>query len=199
MEVSHEFILSLEEKLQQALTPKRYLHTLGVAYLASSLAMCYGVNHRDALVAGLLHDCAKNIPEDELLEQCLNHNLDLSEYEKRIPGILHAPYGAYLAKEAYQITQEDILLAIRNHTLGRPDMSLLEQIVFLSDYLETERTQPTEPPLDVIRKVAFENLDDATYLVCRNTLKYFEETNIEADPMTEKTYQYYKEKSTTKF
>lgn len=198
MEVSHEFILSLEEKLQQTLSPKRYLHTLGVAYLASSMAMCYGVNHRDALIAGLLHDCAKNIPEDELLEKCFIQNLELSEYEKRIPGILHAPYGAYLAKETYQITQEDILSAIRNHTLGKPDMSLLEQIVFLADYLETERTQPTEPHLDVIRKIAFENLDDATYLVCRNTLRYLRETKMETDPMIEKVYQYYKEKSVTK-
>lgn len=197
MEVSHEFILSLEEKLQQVLPAKRYLHTLGVAYLASSLAMCHGANHRDALIAGLLHDCAKNIPENELLELCLKQNLSISEHEKRIPGILHAAYGMYLAKEVYQITQEDILLAIRNHTLGRPAMSPLEQFVFLADYLETERTQPTEPHLDVIRKIAFENPDDATYLVCRNTLRYFKESNIDTDPMTEKVYHYYKEKRTT--
>lgn len=199
MEVSNEFILSLEENLKQKLSPKRYLHTIGVAYLASSLAMCHGTNHRDALVAGLLHDCAKNIPEDELLERCLKKHIKLSETEKRIPGILHAPYGAYLAKETYQITQEDILLAVRNHTLGRPSMSPLEQIVFLADYLETERTQPTEPHLDVIRKTAFENLDDATCLVCKNTLRYFEETGKDADPMTEKVFRYYKEKSTVKF
>jgi len=197
MEVSHEFILSLEERLQQALPAKRYLHTLGVAYLASSLAMCYGISHRDALIAGLLHDCAKNIPEEELLEKCLEQNLDLSEHEKRIPGILHAPYGAYLAQETYEIRQEDIISAIRNHTLGKPAMSLLEQIVFLADYLETERTQPTEPPLDVIRKVAFKSLDEATYLVCRNTLRYFEETKKETDPTIEKVYQYYKERSNT--
>lgn len=197
MDVSNEFILSLEEKLQQVLPAKRYLHTLGVAYLASALAMCHGASHRDALIAGLLHDCAKNIPEEELLGLCLKHNLTLSEHEKRIPGILHAAYGTYLAKENYKITQEDILLAIRNHTLGRPSMSLLEQIVFLADYLETERTQPTEPHLDVIRKIAFENLNDATYLVCRNTLRYFEESKMDTDPITEKAYEYYKEKSTT--
>jgi len=179
------------------LPAKRYLHTLGVAYLASSLAMCYGISHRDALIAGLLHDCAKNVPEEELLEKCLEQNLDLSEHEKRIPGILHAPYGAYLAQETYEIRQEDIISAIRNHTLGKPAMSLLEQIVFLADYLETERTQPTEPPLDVIRKVAFKSLDEATYLVCRNTLRYFEETKKETDPTIEKVYQYYKERSNT--
>lgn len=197
MEVSNEFILSLEQKLQQTLKPKRYLHTLGVAYLSASLAMCHGVSHRDALVAGLLHDCAKNYPEDEMLKQCIELQIPLSEHEKRIPELIHAAYGAYLAKEEYGIVQEDILLAVRNHTLGRPGMSALEQIVYLADYFEPERTQPTNPPLDVIRKIAFQSLDDATYLVCRNSLKYFKETNKEADPMTEKVYAYYKERSHT--
>ncbi len=195
MEVSNEVILSLEQKLQQVLNPKRYLHTLGVAYLSASLAMCHGYSHRDALVAGLLHDCAKNYPEKEMLQQCLKLQIPLSDYEKRIPELLHAAYGAYLAKEEYGITQEDILLAVRNHTLGRPGMSPLEQIVYLADYFEPERTQPTTPCLDEIRKIAFENLDKATYLVCRNTLQYFEKTKKEADPMTFQVYEYYKEKA----
>ena len=172
MEVSNEFILALEQKLQQTLQPKRYLHTLGVAYLSASLAMCHGTSHRDALVAGLLHDCAKNYPDQELLERCLALQLPLSEYEQRIPELLHAAYGAYLAKEEYGITQEDILLAVRNHTLGRPGMSMIEQIVYLADYFEPERTQPTTPALDEIRKNAFQNLDEATYLVSKNTIHY---------------------------
>lgn len=194
MEVSNEFILSLEQKLQQALKPKRYLHTLGVAYLSASLAMCHGISHRDALVAGLLHDCAKNYPDKELLQNCLKHQVPLSEYEKRIPELLHAAYGAYLAKEEYGITQEDILLAVRNHTLGRPNMTQLEQIVYLADYFEPERTQPTTPCLDEIRKTAFQSLDEATYLVSRNTIRYFETTGKEVDPMTYQVLEYYKEK-----
>lgn len=198
MEVSNEFVLALEQKLQQKLQPKRYLHTLGVAYLSASLAMCHGVSHRDALVAGLLHDCAKNYPDQELLERCLTLQLPLSEHERRIPDLLHAAYGAYLAKEEYGITQEDILLAVRNHTLGRPGMSLLEQIVYLADYFEPERTQPTTPCLDEIRKTAFQNLDEATYLVSKNTLQYFKSTGKEADPMTYKVFEYYKEKTGNK-
>lgn len=192
MEVSNEFILSLEQKLQNALTPKRYLHTLGVAYLSASLAMCHGVSHRDALVAGLLHDCAKNLYEDEMLCQCLNLNLPLSEHEKRIPELIHAVYGAYLAKTEYHIVQEDILLAIRNHTLGRPGMSKLEQIVYLADYLEPERTQPTTPPLDDIRSISFKDLDEATYLVSKNSIQYFESSGKDTDPMTYQVFEYYK-------
>ena len=192
MEVSNEFILSLEQKLQKVLTPKRYLHTLGVAYLSASLAMCHGISHRDALVAGLLHDCAKNLPEDDMLQQCLTMNLPLSEHEKRIPELIHAAYGAYLAKEEYKIVQEDILLAIRNHTLGRPQMSKLEQIVYLADYLEPERMQPTIPSLDELRRIAFQNLDKATYLVSVNSIRYFESTGKDIDPMTYRVYEYYK-------
>lgn len=192
MEISNELVLTLEHKLQQQLTPKRYLHTLGVAYLSASLAMCHDISHRDALVAGLLHDCAKNYPEEDMLKQCQMLQLPMSEHERRIPELIHAVYGAYLAKTEYGIMQEDMLLAIRNHTLGRPDMSKLEQIVYLADYLEPERTQPTVPSLDEIRKIAFIDLDRATLLVSENTIRYFETTKKDTDPMTYKVYEFYK-------
>lgn len=192
MEVSNDLILFIEQKLQGELKPKRYLHTLGVAYLSASLAMCHGISHGDALVAGLLHDCAKNYPEEEMLKECLKLNITITEHEKRIPELIHAAYGAYLAKEEYGIVQEDILLAIRNHTLGRPDMGKLEQIVYLADYFEPGRTQPTTPALDVIRKIAFQNLDKATFLVSENSIRYFETTGKDADPMTYQVYEYYK-------
>lgn len=195
MEVSKELILSLEQKLQQVLKPERYLHTLGVAYFSASLAMCHSVSHRDALIAGLLHDCAKNYPEGEMQKKCTQLKLPMSEHEKRIPELIHAVYGAYLAEEQYGITQRDILLAVRNHTLGRPQMTPLEQIVFLADYLEPERMQPTTPVLDEIRQTAFQNLDKATLLVCENTIRYFETTGKDTDPMTYQVYEFYKERA----
>ena len=194
MEVSNELVLSMETKLQQTLQPKRYVHTLGVAYLSASLAMCHGVSHQDALIAGLLHDCAKNYPEDTMLSDCLRLNLSLSEYEQKIPELIHAPYGAYLAQTEYGILQEDILLAVRNHTLGRPNMTPIEQIVYLADYLEPGRNHPTTPVLDELRKIAFQSLDEATYLVSKNSIHYFETTGKAADPMTYQVYEYYKEK-----
>lgn len=193
MEVSNELVLSIQTKLQQALKPGRYMHTLGVAYLSSALAMCHGVSHKDALIAGLLHDCAKNIPEDVMYQECERHNIALSEYEKKIPELVHAAYGAYLAREEYQIRQEDILLAVRNHTLGRPAMTPLEQIVYLADYLEPGRSHPTVPSLDELRKIAFQSLDEATFLVSQNSIRYFETTGKTADPMTYKVYDYYKD------
>lgn len=194
MEVSNELVLSIENKLQQALKPKRYVHTLGVAYMSASLAMCHGASHQDALIAGLLHDCAKNHPEDWMLSECLRLEIPLSECEKSIPELIHAAYGAYLAREEYGITQEDILLAVRNHTLGRPDMTVLEQIVYLADYMEPGRNHPTTPSLDELRKIAFQSLDEATYLVSKNSIHYFETTGKTADPMTYRVYEYYKNK-----
>ncbi|MBQ7863310.1 MAG: bis(5'-nucleosyl)-tetraphosphatase (symmetrical) YqeK [Lachnospiraceae bacterium] len=194
MEVSNELVLTIEHKLQQALYPKRYVHTLGVAYLSASLAMCHGTSHRDALIAGLLHDCAKNHPEDFMLSECLRLNIELSECEKQIPELIHAPYGSYLAQTEYGIHQDDILLAIRNHTLGRPNMTPIEQIVYLADYFEPERTHQTSPSLDEIRKIAFQNLDMATYLVSKNSIHYFETTGKNADPMTYRVFEYYKDK-----
>ena len=194
MEVTGALVLSIENKLQQNLKPNRYVHTLGVAYLSASLAMCHGASHKDALIAGLLHDCAKNIPEDKMLKECLRLEITLSECERDIPELIHAAYGAYLAREEYGIIQEDILLAVRNHTLGRPDMTILEQIVYLADYLEPGRNHPTIPSLDELRKIAFQSLDKATYLVSKNSIHYFETTGKEADPMTYRVYEYYKDK-----
>ena len=195
MEFSKEYILLLEGKLQKELKSGRYLHTLGVAYLASSLAMCYGIPHKEVLVAGLLHDCAKNYSNEELLKKCIKHGICLTESEKKIPAMLHAVYGAYLTKEKYGIEHEGIIQAVRYHTVGRPAMSMLEQIVFLADYLEPERTQPTTPSLDEIRKVAFQNLDEATYLVVKNTVEYLESSNSEVNPVIYEVFDYYKEKT----
>lgn len=191
MEFTAEDILKIEEKLQKILPPKRYLHTLGVAYLSASLAMCHGISQRKALVAGLLHDCAKAYSNEELREKCRSLNLSVSEHEMHLPQLLHAAYGAYLAKEEYAVTEEEILLAIRYHTVGRPAMTKLEQIVFLADYLEPERTQVTSPPLDVIRKIAFSDLEEAMYLVLKNTIRYMEESKQETAPETYETFQDY--------
>lgn len=191
MEITSEYVMELQEKLKMVLNDKRYLHTLGVAYLSAALAMCHGVSHREALIAGLLHDCAKHYPDAFLQEQCTKLKLAVSEHEMRLPQLLHAAYGAYLAETEYHISNQDILHAIRNHTVGRPEMSKLEQIVFLADYFEPERTQKTMPSLDEIRKIAFRDLDEAVFLVLENTLRYLESSGQNMAPETMETYQYY--------
>lgn len=158
--------------MQQTLPHKRYVHTLGVAFLAASLAMAYGKNSEKAMIAGLLHDCAKCLPEEEILRQCLKKELPVSDTEKAHPYLLHGKLGAWYAKHKYGIKDEKILNAIRYHTTGRPDMCFLEKNIFLSDYIEIGRKQPTEPELDEIRRIAFQDIDQAVYLAARNTVGY---------------------------
>jgi len=195
MDITSEYIISLNEKLKDTLSAKRYLHTQGVAYLSASLAMCHGANHRDALIAGLLHDFAKEYPEDDLLELCEKSHIKLFEDEIKLPQLRHAPYGAYLAENEFQIKDTGILDAIRYHTIGRVNMSVLEQIVYIADYLEPERQQTTEPVLNELRQIAFHSLDQATYLILKNLIRYFTQMNYKINDDMWNMFHFYEEKT----
>ncbi len=183
--------LKLKQILQHELDDKRYEHTIGVMYTAASLAMCYGYDIKDAMIAGLLHDCAKCIPTTETLRICNENNIVLSDIEQINHGLIHAKLGAYLAKERYGITNSDILHAIKYHTTGCPEMTLLDKIIFISDYIEPNRTRIQN--LDIIRKLAYTNIDKALFKILSSTLEYLNETNKPIDKMTELTYEYYKD------
>lgn len=110
--------------------------------------------------------------------------------KKRILFYFMQRSEAILLPKKYGVTDPDILNAILNHTTGRPDMSLLEKIVWLSDYIEPSRKQA--PNLPEIRRIAFENLDKALVMALENTLSYLKGGNMEIDSMTQKTYDFYK-------
>lgn len=179
------------KKLKTVLDKERYEHTIGVMYTASALAMCYDCNLEKAMIAGLLHDCAKCIPNEKKLQLCQKHNISISEYEKNNPFLLHTKLGAFLAMHKYHITDRDVISAILNHTTGKPNMSLLDKIVYVSDYIEPNRDRT--PRLPQIRKLAFTNLDLALLEILKDTLDHLKKCEGEIDPMTEKTYEYYKE------
>ena len=102
--------------------------------------------------------------------------------------------GAFYAKNKYFITDEEILSAISYHTTGRPGMTDLEKAVFLADYLEPFRTQPTKPELNEIRRLAFQDIDKAIYLALKNTLRYLENSGQEMDMTTAETFKQYKDR-----
>ena len=106
--------------------------------------------------------------------------------------LLHAKVGAVYAKDKYGVEDEDILNAITYHTTGRPAMSLLEKIVFIADYIEPYRDPLLN--LDEIRKIAYENLDQAIVMISENTLDYLKDIGVAIDTMTNETYEYYKSK-----
>jgi predicted HD superfamily hydrolase involved in NAD metabolism len=180
----------MKKKLRSELKPGRYEHTLGVEYTCACLAMRYGYDMEKADLAGLLHDCAKCLSDQEKLSMCKKKKIEISSAEKENPGLLHAKLGAVLAKEKYGVEDLDILSAITWHTTGRPEMSLLDKIVFIADYIEPNRNHA--PNLEEIRKIAFEDLDECLVLILKQTLDYLKDSGAKMDPMTLKTYEFYK-------
>ncbi len=182
--------INLIRELQTELAYGRFTHTLYVAGTAASIAMCYGLDTDMAETAGLLHDCAKCMNLSKMLKICDKAGVELSEYEKNSGSLLHSKAGAVLAQTKYGVRDEDILNAIRYHTTGRPGMSLLEKIIFVADYIEPGRD--SAPNLPVVRKLAFESIDDCVLQILKDTLSYLESTGAQVDPMTQKTYEYYR-------
>ena len=182
-------VTRIQEKLKQKLSNSRYIHTLGVAYTASSLAMKYQVDVNSACIAGLLHDCAKYMSGNEMLDKAKSFKIDISvsEYEK--PDLLHAKLGSYFAEHKYNISDKDILSAIRFHTTGKPDMSLLEKIIYIADYIEPGRDKM--PRLDIIRQVAFEDIDECLKMILEDSLNYLRESGMKIDTTTIDTYDFY--------
>ncbi|MGN0377476.1 MAG: bis(5'-nucleosyl)-tetraphosphatase (symmetrical) YqeK [Suilimivivens sp.] len=176
--------------MEKELDAKRFEHTLGVAYTAAALAMCYDVDLIKAETAGLLHDCAKCLSDDKKISICKKNNMEINTIENRNPYLLHAKAGCCIAKNKFGIEDQDILNAILNHTTGRPGMSDLEKIIYIADYIEPGRKQA--PDLPVVRKLAFQNLDQALLKVLSDTLNYLNHVGGEIDPMTKGTYNHYK-------
>ncbi len=180
----------MRERLENKLTKKRFEHSLGVEYVSGCLAMVHGADVNKALVAGLLHDCAKCLSADEKIAKCKKHGLPISKVELANPELSHAKLGAFYAREKYGVDDEDILSAIEFHTTGRPDMSLLEKIVFVADYIEPNR-KPL-PDIEEIRREAFTDIDVSIIHILKNTLSYLESGNCgDTDEMSIRTYNYY--------
>lgn len=180
----------LQKQMKEELSEDRYEHTLGVMYTAESLAMRYGVDMTRAAVAGLLHDCAKCIPNTQKIKMCKKHGIEITEMEERNPSLLHAKLGAYMAQKVYNVDDEEILSAIRFHTTGKPDMSMLDMIIYMADYIEPNRDKA--PNLKEIRKLTFENIEEALYQVLERTLTYLADRPDAIDPMTQISYDFYK-------
>ncbi|MCI5701078.1 MAG: bis(5'-nucleosyl)-tetraphosphatase (symmetrical) YqeK [Lachnospiraceae bacterium] len=181
----------MEKKLKKYLDRNRFIHTQGVMYTCASLAMVHDIELDKAQVTGLLHDCAKCIPNDKKLSICKKNRIPVSELEAENPFLLHAKLGAYLAEKKYHVSDREILSAITCHTTGKPMMSTLEKIVFVSDYIEPHRNKA--PNLSQIRKMAFIDLDECVYLILRDTLHYLNNNPKTIDTTTEDAFVYYKE------
>ena len=180
---------TIKKKLKNELDESRYEHTIGVMDTAACLAMRYGADLTQALVAGLLHDCAKCIPNDKKLKLCRKNGIEVTPFEEKAPFLLHAKLGAWMSEHEYHVSDPAILSAIACHTTGKPDMSLLDKIVFIADYIEPGRNKA--PGLPEIRRLSFTDIDQALIRILSDTLDYLASSNDPIDPATQNVLDYY--------
>ena len=179
----------IRDSIEKEMDEKRFAHTLGVAYTAAMLASIHGIPQDTALLAGLLHDCAKCYSDEKMFSLCSKNNVSFSVTESKNTALLHGKVGAIIAYKKYAVDDETILNAIRYHTTGRPEMTLLDKIIYVADYIEPGRK--ALPNLSEIRKLAFQDLDAALIMILENILNYLESCGKETDPATRETYEYY--------
>jgi len=158
-----------DELLARKLSPLRYRHSQGVASYAAELALKYKGDISKARLAGLLHDYARDLPEEKLLTLAEEAGLISCEVERRLPVLLHGPVGAYLIQRELGLNDKEILQAISRHTVGSPDMTLLDKIIYLADALEPGRLYPG---VDVLRRLAEEDLDKALLKALESSISY---------------------------
>lgn len=178
--------------LSKDLKESRLIHTLGVMDEASVLAKVYNADIKKVSLAALLHDCAKYMPMDESIEICERNFVKLNDLERKKSSLLHSKAGACLAYEKYGIKDKEILDAISYHTTGRPDMSIIEKIIFISDAIEPNRDYSEKLPM--YRMIANVDIDLVCMNILKDTLDHLNsmEEKQEIDIKTIETYEYYK-------
>ncbi len=155
MAVAEQQILSI---LNERLGEYRLRHSLEVAKESRTLALLYGADEEKAYTAGLLHDVMKETDEKRQLQILRDFGILLDKVEESTPKLWHAISGAVFIRHYLHIEDEDILNAVRFHTVGREGMSLLEKILFVADFTSADRDYPD---VEVMRRLSRESLDAA--------------------------------------
>ncbi|SCY84234.1 bis(5'-nucleosyl)-tetraphosphatase (symmetrical) YqeK [Alkaliphilus peptidifermentans] len=172
---------NIKENLKEVISNKRYIHTMGVVDAAVYLAEKYGENCHKAAIAAVLHDYAKDFSEKALKEYIKENQIKVDDILTKAYQLLHGKVAASIAEKDYNISDKDILNAIENHTTGRKNMSKLEKIIYLSDFIEVGRSYPA---VDELRLIAEEDLDKAVLKALDNTIVYVLSINKLLHPNT---------------
>ena len=169
--------------LKSNLSEKRYIHSIGTAECAKDLAERFGQNPDKAYMAGLLHDCAKCFPNEKLME-IIENNLHVEKVELMNYKTLHAPVSAFIAKNDFGVEDDEILSAIRWHTLGKIDMTDFEKIIFLADKVEPKTRD--KDYLDEVREYLNEEdgLNKAMLKCYKETIKSLVKRDLKICPVT---------------
>lgn len=155
--------------LQVNLSEKRLRHSISVSETAVALATKHGEDIEKSRIAGLVHDCAKNMKSSELIKMASEHGIYIDEVSQHNPSILHGLVGSIIAREVMGICDQDILSAITYHTTGREGMSLLEKIIYIADYIEPLRKISG---IEELRSLSYVDLDKAVIKSLENSIEY---------------------------
>lgn len=178
----------IKSLLKAKLNKSRYEHTMRVYEEATALAEKYGADQEEVMIAALFHDYYKNTSKEELKQLLIHYGLpeSLLQYHAEL---WHGPVAAEFLKQEMKIGNLDVYKAIYYHTTGRAKMSLVEQIVFIADYIEPARSFPG---VSHVRKLAYQNLDEAVYESLKLTIQYLNEKKAIIHPSTKDAFEYYK-------
>ena len=157
----------LREQAYTMLDERRIAHVAGCESEAIELARRWGEDPETAAEAGILHDITKRLSHEEQLNLCEKYAIICDSAERVTPKLLHAKTGAAVARERFGV-RDPVYEAIRWHTTGKPDMTLLEKIIYLADYIEPTRDFPG---VDTLRELAYEDLDRALLLGLQMTIQ----------------------------
>lgn len=182
MNSTQEIKKEIQEYIERNYSEKRKIHTEGVRTVAIELAKRYGADTEKAEIAALFHDMYRGVSENSLNYYVKHLGLD-DKYMNNC-NLAHGKIAAIVMKRDFEVDDEDIVNAVSYHTTGRSGMSLLEKIIYLADAIEPNRIYPG---VDELRKIAWEDLDEACLTSLNNTIsfvrssgKYLDEETIRA-------------------
>lgn len=167
--------------LKQNLSEDTFAHSLSVEKTAIKMARVFHMDEEKAALAGLIHDCAKSMSQEQLI-LCVNkYQIDEQGEYKAYPYLLHGPVGAAIAKEKLGIYDDEILMAVKYHTTGRANMQPLEKLIYLADMVEPLRE---ESEIEKVRELSFISLDRAIMEGLRQSIQYVMVTGRKLHPLS---------------
>lgn len=166
-DLKHLTVEALRPIAMSYLKPKRMPHVRGTEETAAALARHYGADEQEARIAALLHDCTKKLDMEQQLDLCAHYGLALDELEQKALKLLHSRTGAAIARDVFAVS-DAVYSAIRYHTTGKPNMTLLEKILYLADYMEPNRDFDG---VEHLRRVVWQNLDEGLLLGLTMTIQ----------------------------
>lgn len=177
-----------EDTIKPLMKSKRFIHSKNVAEMCLILAKKFGADENKAYTAGILHDCRKETEKAVMLSEAEKSGFYIDPVEKNCQKLWHGIAGAYYVKNILGITDQDILNAIRFHTVGRADMSITEKIVFLADMVSAERDYPH---VEKYREAVLEDLDNAMFQTLRYSISKMAEYGNTIPITTLEAYNFY--------